>query len=485
MNRSTSDAAVLDLSLDRQAREPMHAQLAEHLRRFILARRIAPGARLPSSRAFAEELGVSRVTVVTAFDQLIGEGYAEGKRGSGVYVASDLPDQAVEPALPSRRQIGAPSPSMRAGRGGGGGAGATRPFQPGTPDHSRFPYADWGKLLERAWQRPSPALVNHADVMGWPPLREAIAEHLRAARGIACRARQIAITSGMAESVGLIASAFLPRASRVLVEDPGYMLLRRALTSAGVQVEAVAVDQSGFDPRDIDAAAAAVTPSRHYPLGAVMPLARRLQLLEWARAQGAIIVEDDYDSEYRYRGRPLPALMALDAQGCVVYLGSFSKVLSSSLRLGYVVVPESRADAMRRALAEAGSRASLVPQPALAAFMESGRFAAHIRRMRRLYAKRQAALLGAAEAHLTPHLALSAQDSGMHLIADLTPETLRRMDDVEASARAAQAGIVAPSLSRYYTDAPARQGLILGYAGFEEDAIERAAAKLARVFEER
>jgi GntR family transcriptional regulator/MocR family aminotransferase len=468
MSKSTSDAAVLDLALDRAGREPLHAQLAEALRRFILARRIAPGARLPASRVLAQELGISRVTVVAAFDQLIGEGYAEGRRGSGVYVAADLPEQALELHRPMRPEGDLPTSPATS---------PPRPFQPAAPDLSLFPYAEWAKLLDRQWRRPSSALVNHADPMGWPPLRAMIADYLGAARGIACSPGQIAITSGLAESIDLIVRAFLPPCARVLVEDPGYPLLRRAFASVGHRVDALPVDQSGFNPADETAAAAALTPSRQYPLGTTMPLPRRLQLLEWARALNAILIEDDYDSEYRYRGRPLPALMSLDQQGCVVYLGSFSKVLSSSLRLGYAVVAEERAARIRTALAEAGPKASLVPQPALAEFMASGQFAAHVRRMRRVYAKRQEALLAAAEAHLAPHLELTSEAAGMHLLARLAPRL--RMDDIEASERALAAGVFAPALSRYYVGVPRQRGLLLGYAGFGEAVIESAARKLA------
>lgn len=471
--KSTSDAAVLDLSLDRAAREPLQAQLTEALRRLILARRIAPGARLPSSRALAEELGVSRVTVVAAIDQLAGEGYAEGRRGSGVYVVSDLPDQTVEPATPRRE----PTPASPAG--GAAAGAAPRPFQPGTPDLSLFPYAEWGKLLHQAWRRPAQALVNHSDVMGWRALRQAIADHIGAARGIACAPEQVAITSGMAESLELVARACLPAASTVLVEDPGYPLLRRAFASAGLRVEALPVDVSGFHPAGRRAAAAAVTPSRQFPLGIVMPLARRLQLLDWAREKQALIVEDDYDSEYRYRGRPLPALMTLDGGGSVLYLGSFSKVLSASLRLAYVVAPPDRAGLLRRALADAGPRASLAPQPALAQFMSSGRFAAHIRRMRRLYARRQAALVTAAERHLAPWLVLRPEEAGMHLVAEPTPRLAARMDDDGIEALAARAGFVAPSLSRYHAGEPRRRGLLLGFSGFDEATLESAGRGLA------
>ncbi|MGE0210716.1 MAG: PLP-dependent aminotransferase family protein [Parvibaculaceae bacterium] len=470
MNKSTSDAALLDLALDRQAGEPLHAQLAEAIRRLILERRISAGARLPSSRMLAEELGVSRVTVVTAFDQLAAEGYADARRGSGLYVAVDLPDQMVERAAPPAASIAAaPQPPSD-----------PRPFQPTEPDLSLFPYPAWAKLLERTWRAPSPALVNHRDPMGWLPLREAIAEHIGAARGIACTPAQVAVTSGIAESIDLVARALLPADSSVLVEDPGYLLLRRAFVHAGMRVEAVDVDASGFDVGQAgQAAAAAVTPSRQFPLGVTMPLPRRLQLLDWARRQDAIVIEDDYDSEYRYRGRPLPALMNLDREGRVVYLGSFSKVLSSSLRLAYAVVPEARVEALRNVLGKLGAKASLAPQPALAEFMASGQFAAHIRRMRRLYARRQEALLRAAETHLPRWLTVGPEAGGLHLIAEPTPALARRMDDTEASALAADAGVIAPALSLYYSGAPRRQGLLLGYAGFDEVALEEAARRLA------
>lgn len=470
MNKSTSDAALLDLALDRQAGEPLHAQLAEALRRMILALRIGAGARLPSSRGLAEELGVSRVTVVTAFDQLVAEGYAEARRGSGLYVAADLPDATIERPAP-RRASDAPEPEVPA---------VPRPFQPTEPDLSLFPYAAWAKLLERAWRVPPPALVNHRDPMGWPPLRQAIAEHIGAARGIACTAAQVAITSGIAESIDLVARAFLPAGERVLVEEPGYLLLRRAFAHAGMKFEALEVDGSGLDVAHAgEAAAAAVTPSRQFPLGVTMPLARRLQLLDWARRHGAIVIEDDYDSEYRYRGRPLPALMNLDHEGRVLYLGSFSKVLSSSLRLAYAVVPGARIEGLRRAISEAGARASLAPQPALAEFMTSGQFATHIRRMRRLYARRQEALLRAAERHLSRWLTVAPEAGGLHLVADLTPALARRMDDVEASKRAEAAGVSTPALSAYYSGKVRRQGLLLGYAGFEEAALDDAARRLA------
>jgi GntR family transcriptional regulator/MocR family aminotransferase len=321
--------------------------------------------------------------------------------------------------------------------------------------------------------------------MGWLPLRRAIADYLNAARGIAVTETQIAVTSGLAESVEIVVRARLSRGDTIAVEEPGYPLMVRALSGAGLVVKRVAVDEAGFDAGRIGRGvrAAVVTPSRHFPLGAVMPLARRLKLLEWSRSTGGILVEDDYDAEYRYQGAPLPALMSLEGEGRIFYLGSFSKVLSSTIRLGYLVAPGAAARGLRSAMEDIGGRASLVPQPALAAFMASGAFASHIRRMRRLYAARQAALVEAAGRHLAPWLLVAPEPAGMHLVAGQTPALARRMDDREASLRALRHGVHAPALSEYYGGTPRRQGLLLGYAGFTEAEIETAVRALARALQ--
>ena len=334
--QTTSDAALLGLALDRGAVEPLHAQLAQGLRERILAGRIAPAAKLPSSRQFAAELGVSRVTVVTAIDQLVSEGYAEGRHGSGMYVSADLPEEVLQaqPAAPDI-VLDEPLPAPP----------AMQPFQPAAPDLDLFPHADWAKLMERVWRAPEQGLLANADPMGWAPLRRAIARHLNQWRGISCSPHQIIVTSGAAEAIDLLARTVFDGGDRVFVEEPGYRILRRSLALAGLEPVPVAIDENGFsielaESQVGDARAAVVTPSRQYPLGVTMPLARRLELIGWARRTGGLIIEDDYDSEYRYQGRPLPAMMSLEeGADMVVYIGSFSKVMWPSLRIGFMAVP--------------------------------------------------------------------------------------------------------------------------------------------------
>ena len=478
MNKTTSDAALLALTLDRTAGEPLHAQLAQGLRERILSGRITPGARLPSSRLLAEELAVSRVTVVTAMDQLISEGYAEGRHGSGVYVAADLPEDVLQAApaadaAVSDEPLPAPAP--------------WRPFRPAAPDLTLFPHAEWAKLLERVWRDPEPALLADADPLGWAPLRRTIATHLNQWRGITCSAHQVIITSGAAEAMDLLARAVLKAGDPVYIEEPGYRILKRALSLAGLSPVPVPIDEHGFnielgEAMQPDARAVVATPSRQYPLGTTMPLARRLELIGWARRCGGLIIEDDYDSEFRYQGQPLPAMMSLEGAGDrVIYLGSFSKVMWPSLRIGYMAVPRPLVDAIGDVLKASAPRASLVAQPALARFMADGSFAAHIRRMRRVYAKRQTALLKALDTHLSGMLSAESAPAGMHLIARFAPKLAGRFRDTEISELAASVGVTARPLSEFYAGPDPEQGLVLGYAGFDHAAIDAAARRLSEV----
>lgn len=478
MNKTTFDASMLAFALDRTLAEPLQVQLAGHLRRLILAGRAAAGARLPSSRALADELSVSRVTVVAAMEQLVSEGYAEARRGSGLFVSGDLPENLLQiapvvepPHLPQSACLAKPLP--------------VRPFQAGAPDPALFPHREWARLLDTIWRRPEPELLANADPLGWAPLRVAIAEHLNLWRGIVCSPHQVIITSGAVEAVNLLARAVFRPGNRILIEEPGYRAMRRALELNGLHCLPVPVDAQGFDTASLNCGEApakgvAVTPSRHYPLGATLPLSRRLELLDWARRTGGVVIEDDFDSEYRYQGRPLPALMSLDDDECVVYVGSFSKVLSSSLRLGFIVVPDSIRSGVSRLLAETGTGAALTAQPVLARFMAEGGFAAHIRRMRRIYAGRQSGMLAAAAAHLDGLLNIRPAAAGMHLVAELAPDVAMRMNDTDAAARAAGAAITVQPLSSFYAGTPLRQGLVMGFAGFEEAAIEAGAERLGR-----
>lgn len=475
MSQSTSNAALLSISLDRDLKEPLHAQLAGHFRRLILERRFEAGERLPSSRLLASELSVSRVTVTTAFDQLMSEGYAEGRHGSGLYVAADLPDYnfAVDGAARDVTQVDdLPAPKQ------------PRPFETSLPDLENFPHRDWARLIEQAWRSPEPALLAKPDPFGWAPLRRAIATHLSDWRGVQCTPAQIVMTSGLVDAIELIARAALRAGDTVLVEEPGHRVLRSALRANGLACTPVPVDENGFTlpasaERRRKARAVIVTPSRHFPLGMVLPLARRLELLDWASRAKGLVIEDDFDSEYRYVGQPLPALMSLDDQDRVVYVGSFSKVLLPTLRLGFVVLPRRLIDDARSVITASGPRASLLAQPALHRFMETGGFATHIRRMRRLYAQRQQVLVKSL-ADTDGLLDVAPASGGMHVIGDLGPRLSRHMTDREAAERAAAAGITASALSTYYAGTPSRQGLVLGYASFDEDTLRSSAVRLVQ-----
>lgn len=466
-HQSNFQTRLFALSLERSASAPLHAQLTDHLREMIRSGTAPGGVRLPASRTLAAELSVSRITVQTAFDQLLAEGYLTTRRGAGTYVAEDLPHLAPPPLAPSRAPD-LPPPF--------------RPFQPGVPDTGLFPWRDWARHLERAWQRPHPSLLGKGDPLGWPPLRAEIASHLSAWRGIPCRAEQVVITSGASEAFDLVFQACLHPGARVGMEDPGYAPLRRILADRGYVTVPHRVDAAGLDPDSLDPRldGLIITPSRHFPTGVTLPLKRRLALLDWASARQAPLIEDDYDGEFRYKGQPLPAMASLDRDGHVFYLGSFSKLLTTSLRLGYLVVPERWLPAIRALFVHRNPTASLVAQPALAEFMASGAFATHLRRMRRHYARRQARLV-AALSHIPELITVPDDPAGMHLCCGLGPALAGRVSDTDLSQMGAAQGLSLRALSSHSVLPEPPQGLVLGYAAYDEAALEQASTALVRL----
>lgn len=475
----TAHAPILSLSIDRGDGGPAYMQLYGQLRGLILSGRLGPRDRLPATRALAAELGLSRGTVVAAYEQLASEGYIDGRIGSGAYVAGFVPEHLLPASPPAE----APPPRPETGRD------AHPPFHPASAALDRFPHAEWARGFQTAWRDPPLGLLDNPDPQGFLGLRAAIAGHLKAWRGIDCTPEQVFVLSGTAEALELVARTLVPAGAPAWLEDPGYPIAYRVLEAAGLQPVPVRIDAEGFDLRralkaEPSARLAVITPSHQYPLGHTMTLARRLNLLDWAGRGEGWIVEDDYASEYRYSGRPLAALAGLEnpsqaQRGRVIYCGTFSKVMFPALRLAYIVAPPGLVGALRAAMTRASARASIMPQVPLAQFIASGQFAAHIRRMRRLYAGRQKALVQAIETHLQGLLEATPAEAGMHLIARLSPALARRMDDTAASRRAAKAGLAAPALSSYSRlDAPP-QGLVLGYAGFDEGAMDAAARKLA------
>lgn len=483
-------SALLSVALDAQASEPLYRQLYAQLREAVLTGRLAPGARLPSTRLLASELGCARNTVLSAFEQLFAEGYLEGRVGAGTYVSRVLP-AGLRPDSPSSvsGQEDARRGLSRRGRALAGmfeqREAFPTAFEPGIPDTRLFPFEIWARLLARPWRAEASALTRHGPAGGHPPLRRAIADYLRSARGLDCDWRQVFVTSGAQQALGIVAQLLLDPGDDAWVEEPGYRGLHGALAAAGAQAQPIPLDDEGISVsegwrRAPRARLAIVAPSHQYPLGTVMSLARRLALLDWAAATGAWIVEDDYDSEYRYAGPPLAALQSLDRGGRVIYLGTFSKVLFPALRLGYLVVPPPLVEAFARARRALDDHPGITVQPAMAAFIAEGHFAQHLRRMRRLYAERQDALVDAGARHLRGLLELRAKATGMHLTAELAPDLAARMDDRAAAGRALRAGITAPALADHYLGQPGRQGLLLGYAAVPEAEIDPAVRTLAR-----
>ncbi len=462
--QSNLDRDLFAIALDPGARPPLQTQLLEALRSLIFSTPAYGGAQLPASRTLATELSVSRTTVQVVYDQLISEGCLTARRGSGTFIAEDLP-HLVAPQPPAGRARPPVTP--------------WRPFQTGLPDHALLPHKAWARHLERAWATPEPALLASPDPLGWYPLRAAIADHLGAWRHLQCDPEQVVITSGAWESLEVVLCGLLEAGSSVVVEDPCWPKSHDILQATGAGIHPVRIDGQGVDPDTLPAAADAVivTPSRHYPTGQSLSLPRRMALLEWAGRTGAMVIEDDYDSEFRYRGKPLPSLAGLDGLQSTIYLGSFSKLVSAALRIGYLVLPKPLLPGARAYLGRTGTRASLVPQPALAAFMESGEFAVHLRRMRRIYARRQRHLVEAL-APVQDLLDVHSEPSGMHLCAPLLAGLAARTTDHQISAAARSRGLQIGALSSHSVLPQRPQALLLGYAGFDEAALSDAADRL-------
>lgn len=388
MPQVSDHAPLLMIAVDRDSTVPMHRQVYDQIRDAILGGRLAPGRRLPSTRALADELSVSRNTVLAAFDQLFAEGYTEGQVGSGTRVSRVLPEDVLAArTLSKKRSVTEPVPGTELSAKGRAllaakprmhRSASVHTFRPGLPEIDRFPWTQWSRMVAKFWRNPPRTLVSYGDPGGHMPLRIAIADYLRAVRGLVCDAEQVIVTAGAQQAIDLASRALLDLGDKVWIEDPGYAGIKGVLTATEAELVPLPVDEQGLvvaegRARAPEARMAVVTPSHQYPLGAVMSLARRLELLEWASESGAWILEDDYDSEYRYAGRPLSALQGLDRSGRVIYVGTFSKVMFPAIRLGYMVVPPSLAEPIIRIRRSLDDQTAIVMQPVLAEFIESGK----------------------------------------------------------------------------------------------------------------
>jgi len=474
MAKRRSGAILTRLHVDRESAVPVWRQLEQQLRQAILARQLAAGARLPSSRALAEELGVSRPTVVHVLERLEAEGLVEMRHGAGTFVAEVLPLEVVPPSPPDREAQEPPSPPRSSELGArllslqaDIEVHDNRPFLPNTPAYDHFPFAIWQNCVSRQTRRAYRDNMGYAEPAGFEPLRRAIASYLALHRGDACDPEQVVITPGAHAAFMIAAQLLTNPGDGLLFEDPGPFIARHLFASLGRRLVHVPVDAEGMDfeaalAADRQVRLAFVMPSRQHPLGRTLSLARRLRLLDWARENEAWILEDDYDSEFRYTGRPLPSMRSIDGDGRVIYVGSFSKALFPALRIGYFVLPPALVGMVRNAMALVFRSMPLASQMALADFLAEGHFATHLRSMRELYAGRRSRFLAAAE---VGGVLLQAEipDSGMNALVWLPPG----LDDREASRRAIAAGVHCYPLSDYSVG-PSPPGLILGFAGVSE-----------------
>ena len=513
------------LPLDEESDAPLHRLIYERIRDAILDGSLPAGTRLPSTRILAADLGVSRNTVVAAFEQLRVEGHTTSRRGGGTRVRGAAPRTSSERSTSvtgAGRPQGEAAPSRAAATGGAKGAVARLPgdrisergrvlealegdwlmrsrlgpvpFQLGIPDLDVFPSRVWARLVARRWRRGTVHL-GHGHAAGHPVLREAIAAYVSNARAARCDAEQVLVVNGAQQALHLAAHVLLDPGDAAWVEEPGYFGARLALSEAGARIVPVPVDEEGLvvaagERTEPNARLAYVTPSHQFPLGVVMSAPRRLALLAWARRTGAWVLEDDYDSEFRYEGRPLPSLQGMEpkpAEGSdssrVLYIGTFSKTVAPGLRLGYLIVPDALVAPLGAARIAADLHTPTFEQGVLADFIGDGHYARHLRRVRALYAERQAALLRAAEAELGELLSMAPDPAGLHLVGWL-PEgasAARAADEANAAGVATQPLSVPVSTREHPggSGPSTREGLLLGYAGYDETRIGAAAAELA------
>jgi GntR family transcriptional regulator/MocR family aminotransferase len=475
----------------------LYQRLYRGLRGAMLDGRLPAGSRLPSTRTLAADLRLSRNCVLMAFDQLLSEGYVEGRVGAGTFVSATLPDTALTawsapastPSTPQPLRLSArarrilamsrlPPPAPT-------GRGLRYDFRYGLPAVEHFPHETWRRLLARRARAISIRTLWYGPAVGFAPLREAIATHLRAARGVVATADQVVVVSGSQQALDLTARLLIDEGDRVVVEEPSYESARQIFLAAGARLLPRPVDESGLDVARLPSRVrlAYVTPSHQFPTGAVLSLGRRLELLRWAEKTGAYVLEDDYDSEFHYEGRPLAAVQGLDRSGRVLYVGTFSKVLFPSLRIGYLVVPRPLVPALAAVRWLADCHSPNFEQEVLADFMAEGHFERHLRRSRARNARLRSALLEAFQESFGDQAEITGANAGIHMVAWLRGVPASDLPDLRA--RAAERGVGVYSVEPYYVRPPKEAGLLVGYGSLNEREIRAGVRVLAEVVRDR
>jgi GntR family transcriptional regulator/MocR family aminotransferase len=474
----------VDFHVSLVGRKDLAGEIYRQLRQAMLDGRLQPCERLPPTRELAERLNVARSTVAVAYDRLMGEGFVTSRVGAGTFVGEHV-SRATVPPMPAASAL-RPRPiwddvpirfvrSLATWQ-------AEFDFRPGVPDASLFPFEAWRRLVALGWRASAPGLATYGDPAGHDGLRDAIAHHIGLSRGVQASAEDVTVTSGTQQALDVVARVFVAPGERVAVEDPGYPPPRRLFASLGARVAPVPVDAEGLVVEALppDTRLVYVSPSHQFPLGMSMSLSRRLALLAWARRHDAAIVEDDYDSEFRFGARPIEPLRALDESGRVIYVGSFSKTMLPVLRLGFVVTPPSLTEAVRAAKYLTDWHTASPTQAALARFIDQGGFARHIRRMRTVYQARHRLIVDTLTHDFARHLEVVPSHVGLHVCAlapGLDGDQLAAVVD-----RASAAGVNVAPLSRFAVD-DQRAGLPIGYGAIATDRIADGLARLRRCFD--
>ena len=494
MPKRAYQADVVPIRLDKADYAPLFRQLYVALRDAILSGQLAPGARLPATRTMATNLGLGRNTVINAYEQLRVEGYLEGRVGSGTVVSRDHPvdqpivgsqgaqDRPTKFGIPPRPKRKLPRQAeIATGFIGQWLPRTDRAFEIDTPALDALPLETMRRLLTSSLRSDFRRLLTASDAAGIEPLRRAIAEWARASRGIACSAEHVVVTAGGQHGIDLVARALLSPGDTACVEDPGDPFVRTLLQAHGAMVVGIPVDGEGMIVDALPSARAGakllhLTPSNHFPLGGTLPMARRTVCLTWARRAGAVIVEDDCDSEFRYSSRPLAALKALDSGSNVIYVGTFSRILLPSIRLGYLILPEDLVAPVVAIRSLTDRHPPPIEQLLIAEFMLNGHFSTHVRRMRKLYADRQSTLVGALHDEFGGILDIQPAGAGMHIIAWLPAG----WDDRALAGHAADHGVTLRPASPFYFRRPPRSGILLGHAGVTSGQLRQGIKQLGK-----
>ncbi|MBV9765466.1 MAG: PLP-dependent aminotransferase family protein [Acidobacteriaceae bacterium] len=468
-----------------RGREPLFRQTYRAIRQAILSGALGAGERLPSTRDLAEQLGISRTVVVLAYEHLLAEGFIVGRAGSGTYVCDGLAGNIAQ----GTRRLAQLQLSQFGKRVAASMATVDTPlpqpviprynFMYGRSDLETFPFAMWRKLLLREARKGSTRQFDYGSALGNPELRAAICAHLRRSRAVVCDPSEVIVVNGSQQALDLVIRVLVDPGDPVAIEDPHYDGIREALRAAGARLRPVPVDREGLDPTQLpdDARAVFVTPSHQFPTGAILTLDRRLALLRWARRRNAVIVEDDYDGEFQYDGRPLESLQGLDREGRIVYIGTFSRTVFASLRIGYLIAPASLVPAFTAAKWLSDLHSASLDQQTLAEFIAGGMYERHLRRLRRRNTARRAALLDAVRKNLGDRVEVTGEGAGAQVV--LWPRN--HVSEEAVVAAAARRGVGIYGIAHCFLRRPSRPGFLLGYARLTEREIREGIRLLSEV----